>query len=90
MQTIWHSRTKLLGLALVLSMRDIRLFRTIVSGWFPLRLLRNVAVSFLSGIGLLLDRGVLNRFALQQSPTSKEGETHASKPGTNADESDVQ
>lgn len=32
MQTIWHSRTKLFGLALVLSMRDIRLFRTIVSG----------------------------------------------------------
>lgn len=77
MQTIWHSRTKLLELALVLSMRDIRLSRTVVSGWFPLRLLRNVAVSFLFGIGLLLDRGALNRFALQQSPTSKEGETHA-------------
>lgn len=90
MQTIWHSRTKVLCIALVLWMRDIRLFRTIVSGWFPLRLLRNVAVLFLSGIGLLLDRGVLNRFALQQSPTSNEGETHAKKPGTNADESDGQ
>lgn len=34
MQTIWHSRTKLLWLTLFLSMRDIRLFRTIESGWF--------------------------------------------------------